>query len=286
MKTEKKIPTFMIVGASRCATHLMSKWLNQHPELYVYPNEFMFFFHPRKGGKSNYEIEGIEGYYKKFKNIDKKFGEVSPGYLLDKTIPALIKKHFPNVKIIVSIRNPIKRYRSEKVYFKNFQYLDMPREWLIDGGMYYEKLLRYYNLFPKKNVKVVLVEDIDKNRVKFAQELYKFIGVNKNFVPENIGRRSNEISKAKYKSLEYYRKGVSKIAEFLKQNNLVFIVNFFRKLKLNRLSWYIWEKNRVRIDRIPELTQKEKKELLKVFEKDIDKTGKLIGRNLSDWKKI
>lgn len=281
---EKPNIHFIVVGASRCATFWIEKCLSEHPELYVYPNELMFFYHDQ-GRKSNYELEGIEGYYKRFKGIKKKSGEVSPGYLLDPAVAPTIKQYFPEVKIIASLRNPIKRFHSEKTYFESFQYAKIPKEKLIDGSMYYKKLIRYYKLFPKKNIKILLVEDIKKDPVKFIQEIYEFLGVDKNFTPKNAFIKANQMSKPKFPIFEYYRQFASKIAEFLKFSNMSFLVNIFRKMKINRISWYIWEKNREEIE-TPEMAEEEKEELLKIFLEDINKTEKLIKRDLSEWKKI
>jgi hypothetical protein len=275
---------FIIVGASRCATFWIGKCLGEHPELYVHPNELMFFFHD-KGRKSNYELEGIDRYYSIFKGSEKKCGEVSPGYLLDPLAAKTIKNNFPNVKIIASLRNPVKRFHSEKVYFKNFQYLEFPKEKIIDGSLYYEKLLRYYRLFPKKNIKIVLVEDIKKDPVRFIQDIYKFLEVNPDFIPKNAFEKANQMSKPRYPFLEYYRQFASNFAEKLKYSNLLFILNFFRNLGLSRLSWYIWEKNRKEI-KTPEMHIKEKEELLNIFLDDINKTERLIKKDLSSWKKI
>lgn len=275
---------FIGVGGSRCATNWISKCLGEHPEIYVsYPNELSFFSHPKKG-KSNYELEGIKGYYKRFGGAGKKkAGEFSPTYFSDSKVPEVIKKNFPNVKILISLRNPVQRYHSEMEYFRNFQYMKCDEKEVIDNSLYYEKLSRYLKIFPKKNIKIVFVEDIKKDSLKFIQDIYEFLEVEKNFVPRDIDKRANPMSKAKYPVLEYYRQGFSKIIEFLKENNLGFIVNFFRFTRLNKVSWKIWEKNREPVE-IKKLSEDEKEKLMKIFLPDIEKVEKLLGRDLSEWK--
>ena len=287
MSNSKKPHIYFIgIGASRCATNWIAKCLGEHPEIYMaYPNELSFFSHPKKG-KSNYELEGIEGYYKRFaKSCGKKAGEFSPTYFYDPSVAEILKKHFPNIKIIASLRNPISRYSSEKTYFKNFQFLDKDRRELIERSKYYESLLKYYNIFGKDNIKVIIMDDINKNPLKVIQELYSFLNVRNDFSPPSINTKTNEVSKAKYKELEKYRQGASKIAEFFKKRNLNSVVNILRKLGVNKLSWKIWEKNRTKINK-ENMSLEEKRSLLQEFMEDITKTEKLLNRDLSKWKKI
>ena len=224
MQNKSKKPSFILVGASRCATNWISKCLGEHPEIYVYPHELMFFYHP-SGKKSNYELEGIQGYYKRFERARKRvIGEISPGYLIDTKVASTIAKHFPEMKIVISLRNPVKRYASEKTYFKNFQYLEVSEEEAINGSLYYDKIMNYFKVFPKKNIKIIFVEDIKKNPKRFIQDLYKFLEVEIKFIPDSLYEKSNEVSKAKYPFLEKYRQGISKIVEKLKEKKQVKII--------------------------------------------------------------
>jgi len=276
---------FVGIGGSRCALNWISQCLREHPELNIpFPNE-LHFFTPTRKGKSNYELEGIKGYYKRFKQDNKKAGEYSPQYLYDKTTPYLIKKHFPNIKILVSLRNPIKRYMSEKTHLKIFDGVEVFEEELISKSQYYENLLRYCKLFPKTNIKIILVDDLKENSLRIMQEIYQFLEADSSFVPPSLTKKENPLSKPRYKILSLYRTIFSNFIEFLKQNKMVFIVNLFRWTRINKLSWYIWEKNRVPIEK-PKLSEDEKKELMKKFLPDIVKLEKLIKRDLSAWKKI
>jgi len=285
MKKIKPNIYFIGIGGSRCMLNWIAQNLREHPELNVpYPNE-LHFFTPTKKGKSNYELEGIKGYYKRFKKNEKKAGEYSPQYLYDEKTPHIIKKHFPNIKILVALRNPIKRYAAEYTHLKFFEGIKFSKEELIDKSMYYRHLSRYFKIFPKKNIKVILLDDIDKDRKKAIQDIYKFLEVNHEFVPPSVYAKVNRAAKPKYKILHLYRKKVSDFVEFLKQHEMVFIVDLFRFTGLNKLSWYIWEKNRAPIKR-PKLSDEEKKELMKKFLPDIKKLEKLINRNLSSWKKM
>lgn len=287
MKMEKKDVkiSFIGIGGARSATFWISECLREHPEINIpFPNELHFFSHPSEG-KSNYDLEGIEGYYKRFKKSNNKSGEFSPDYLTDPSVPEIIKKHFPNVKILVSLRNPIKRYESEKTYRKTYENVIAEKKDLINRSMYYKNLSRYYKIFPKENVKVVLVDEIDEKSLKTMQGIYEFLGVGKNFVPSVINKTVNKTSKPKYQFLATLREKASETAIYMKKNNLLPVLNILRALKLNKVSWYIWEKNRIEVDKIA-LSKEEKEELMKIFLPDINKLEKLIEKDLSAWKRI
>jgi hypothetical protein len=51
-------------------------------------------------------------------------------------------------------------------------------------GYYTEQLKRYYDLFPKENIKILLFEEVIKNPTKVSQEIFEFLNVDSNFVPE------------------------------------------------------------------------------------------------------
>ena len=53
-----------------------------------------------------------------------------------------------------------------------------------DKGYYAEQLERYFNLFPKENIKVLLFEDIVKNPIKTTQKVFKFLNIDKSFIPD------------------------------------------------------------------------------------------------------
>ena len=100
-------PYFLGIGAQKSATSWISKCLNEHPDICVALSKETHFFSDDKRFS-----QGIEHYKLYFtnccnKNIHK--GEYSTTYLFSKFAPQRICNMYPDVKLIVSLRNPVDR---------------------------------------------------------------------------------------------------------------------------------------------------------------------------------
>ena len=97
-------PDFIGIGASKAASSWIFSCLKEHPEICVSSKKEINFFNK----PYNYN-KGIEHYKSFFKHCPKKSikGEFTPNYINSTQVPQLIHKHFPNVKIIACLRNPI-----------------------------------------------------------------------------------------------------------------------------------------------------------------------------------
>ncbi len=106
---EHRKPDFIIIGAMKAATSAIYEYLMQHPSVtHRLPKELHFF-------TLNYD-KGLDWYLSQFEssqgnngNRDLLIGEASPSYLTSKETPKLIYQLFPDVKIIISLRNPTDR---------------------------------------------------------------------------------------------------------------------------------------------------------------------------------
>lgn len=105
------LPNFIIIGAQRCGTTSLYKYLCQHPDVRPsFPKEIHYF--------SNYFKKGINWYRSHFplsqnhgKNRNQKFitGEATPYYLVHPHAARRMKHVTPDALIIVLLRDPIER---------------------------------------------------------------------------------------------------------------------------------------------------------------------------------
>ena len=105
------LPNFIIIGSQKSGTTSVYNILKNHPSFY-FPDqkEINFFFHD-----SLYE-KGVKHYSNLFTGSDKNkviIGEASPGYICHPDSPQRIKKHIPNAKMLLILRNPIERAYSQ-----------------------------------------------------------------------------------------------------------------------------------------------------------------------------
>ncbi|WP_305908383.1 sulfotransferase [Methylomarinum sp. Ch1-1] len=142
------IPDFFIMGFPKCGTTSLYNYLIQHPEVMKADGKEQWYF-------STFPIEPIEYYkfrypfridkfiHKTIKNRQLLLGDGTPDYIFREKSIKLIKSTAPNAKIIILVRNPIKRSYS---YYKHEK-----RACRINQK--FEQLVQYeYNMFKKKGI--------------------------------------------------------------------------------------------------------------------------------------
>jgi hypothetical protein len=206
MQTKK--PNFIVIGAMKAATTSLYTYLKQHPEIFMTKvKEPMFFNNFQQ--ENNYKILGskkkrlttLEEYLTMFKDVknEKAIGEASPAYIYNPKAPQLIKEYLPNVKIIAILRHPTDRAYSnylhskradrenattfqESIELENKRIEDnwSPLYHYIEKGYYSVQLKRYYQLFPKENIRVYLFEDVVKNTKETLKDIFNYLGLDEN----------------------------------------------------------------------------------------------------------
>ncbi|HLD97900.1 MAG TPA: sulfotransferase [Candidatus Nanoarchaeia archaeon] len=291
---------FAGIGAARSGTTWIAECLMEHPEIFFpYTKELNYFSKTRANNtKSEYEIRGINGYFELFKNSKgKKKGEFSTYYLYDPDASKIIKKYFPNIKLIVSLREPVSRAYSdwnniklsdlkekedfEQAFFRKKKENDLDN--YMERGMYYKHLKVYFDLFPRKNIHVIIYEDINKNPEKVVKELYRFLGVNPNFKPKSLHEKVNPQQATKVKSLRYIINFLRKITLFLENVGLGKIISFIkRSTKINSFFESINKANKKKVKK-EQMSSELFEKIRKVYEKDTKDLEKLINRKLTEW---
>jgi hypothetical protein len=294
---------FLGIGAGRSGTIWILNALAEHPEIcFPYTKELNYFSNPRaEEMSSEYEKRGINGYLDMFKGCkDKIKGEFSSHYMPDKKVAGIIKRHFPNIKLWAILREPVERAFSDYIRGKEFHLKEdgdfesaffAKKNMLYkngDGyrrrGYYYDQLKVYFDLFPKDNIKIILFDDFKKDNKKVIKELYKFLGVDDSFTPSIIGKKINERTGTKNKTLKEtigFLAGISHKIENSFIGSAYFA--FKRKTKINEVFNKINEANTGRERMSEKLDPEIHRKLKKEYVEDRKKLEKLLGRNLSFW---
>ncbi|WP_419662169.1 putative sulfotransferase domain protein [Desulfosarcina variabilis str. Montpellier] len=266
------LPNFIIIGAARCATSYLSKNIMQHPDVFLHPKKELHFF-------DRHYHKGINYYEDFFKNVQKiAIGEATPAYLYFSHIPPLIRKHIPNVKLIASLRNPtdrayshywniVARKRMHNEYF-NYTFENQIHSYdrLIKEGFYYDMLYRYFDIFPKENIMILFYEELIKESQKHYKRIFKFLGVDYNFVPSNSIYRINASSTKNAQSKILY----------------ILYLFFTKKIKSYKFANVIQNFNK---STIPEMNQNTRERLNIIFSDQIEKLEKFLDKDLSFWRR-
>lgn len=242
-----KLPNFLVVGFPKCGSTSIYYYLKEHPEIFLpEQKELHYFTYPiiskqnqGKGDKKikQFHIGSFTKYEKCFEAVsnEKAIGDVSPSYInYPEIYHTISQKLGSNVKIIVLLRDPIKRaysnylhlVREEREYLPFYEALQAERErknslysdfWYYTfNSMYYEKIRRLEENF--NQILIITFEDFVNNPKEGIKEIYEFLEVDSNFVPARLDTQYNQGG--------VYEKNV--ITKFIFRQSL--LKNFLKKL--------------------------------------------------------
>ena len=190
---------FIGIGAARCSTTWIHECLNAHPQISMPLKKELHFF----DNDNNYN-KGIKYYenqisHKKHEIVK---GEMTPRYILYKPCMEKIKNHYPESKIIISLRNPVERTVSQYKYFKlnkkkepNVSLLKAMEssfyEDYILKSLYCNQIINVYSVFEESNVIILYDNEIYKNPKESIKKLYRFLGVETEFLPDEVYKKFN-----------------------------------------------------------------------------------------------
>jgi hypothetical protein len=220
---QMKKPNFFIVGMPRSGTTALYKFLNQHPDIFLPEQKELCYFE----NDLNEERIGYHGYLRPFfkakkedflsfyDNVNKEraIGDISPDYAFSKVAAKKISDFNPKAKIIFILREPVdfmfswychalERGWETKGSFKKALSLENKRKegknipkyvrepsalFYKEKADYVPQIKRYLNLFPKENILILFYDDFEENNLKVLKKIFKFLGVDKSFVPK-MGR--------------------------------------------------------------------------------------------------
>ena len=118
------VPKFLIIGAQKCGTTAMRRWLSIHPELQTIPLEWNFF--DEVGDlATEWPRYIIHPHFKLRQHGVRYTFEKTPGYFHKKNqgipVPDMVHQLMPSGKFIVMLRNPTERAWSAYRMYENNQ---------------------------------------------------------------------------------------------------------------------------------------------------------------------
>lgn len=234
-------PNFLIIGVQKGGTSSAVYHFNKHPNIYLSKEEIHFF-----DNENNFK-KGLKWYRNFFKNINKKMiGEKTPSYVFFKKSIDRIHKLYPNMKLILFIREPISRAYSQYnmsqqvsrndrcAISKNKSFLDVIKDnkksknlttrTILQRGFYIDQINYILTKFKKEQLHIAIAEKILDNPLKEYNKIFKFLKVKPlkylNF-RENIHKRKYD-SKITDKEFVYlykiYRPYNKKLYNYLGYN--------------------------------------------------------------------
>jgi hypothetical protein len=205
-------PNFFVLGAAKCGTTSLYRYLNEHPEVFMAtPKETHFFDLNYENGMSAY----WEQYFAQYR-FELAVGEATPSYYFLPFVAKRIFRECPDARLILILRNPVARaysawwmlYTQGVVHESfneaiennlcdrriNFSGENGERLWrdyyvgvqgsrrdiipmYLQEGYYVDYVRMYLDTFPTDQLKVVLFEDLEANPTGLTRDLWSFLGV-------------------------------------------------------------------------------------------------------------
>jgi len=219
-------PDFIVLGGHKCGTSSLHFYLQQHPEIYIYPKKGIDFFN-REGNRETGEncITTIAEYKKLYDQIPREMvvGEVSSVYFQSIRACQTIKKYLSHVKLIAILRNPVDRALSNfnikhsNVNHRNYQEIFDDHK-LLCRGLYSQFINLYLENFDKYTIRFYLFEELKKETL--FPSFFDFIGVNSSFKPDcssilNESQKKEISVQIKLKLIDFYKDDILKIQDML-----------------------------------------------------------------------
>jgi hypothetical protein len=179
-------PDFVGVGTTRAGTTWWDALIHAHPGVARAggtPKEIHFFDRFWKGDCSEADLAAYHAYFPRPAGAIA--GEWTPGYLGDPWIPPLLRRAAPDARLLVLLRDPVERFRSERATAaaggsRAGAPAIPPRvaaNAAFGRGLYADQLLRLWRAFPREQVLVLQLERCVREPDAQLRRTFAFLGL-------------------------------------------------------------------------------------------------------------
>jgi len=291
-------PDFFVVGAFKSGSTALYEALRRHPQIFMpFHKEPVFF---GKDLTHRYGAMTLDDYLRLFTDAKpgQRIGEASTWYLYSTSAAKEIKEFSPEAQIIVILRNPV-----DVMYAQHNQLIFNVIEDIPDfadalaaepdrrsgkrlppypinvENLFYrhsvhfsEQLERYFEVFGRDRVLVLLSDDLRSDGAGVMRKIFDFLGVDASLAA--APPRANDSRRVRsplMQRLIFAPKLLLPLAPFLRR---FAFVRAFRTRMLEANS---------EVRSQPPMDPALRRQLIEEFTPEIERLGKLIGRDLSAW---
>ena len=190
--------SFVVAGAQKAGTRALRHYLSQHPDIGLprdtIPETHFFSRYAKEAEAGQYDI-----YHDNFDDVALRkpaVGDVTPLYIFDPAILPRIRRYNPQMKIIVLLRDPVKRAYSQWAMQHDLGL--EPRTFVaallhelywfcrygqhilfsyVQRGLYAGQIERLFTHFPPEQCLILRTEDLRVAHGKTLSRIHQFLGV-------------------------------------------------------------------------------------------------------------
>jgi len=279
MPDPARLPNFLFIGSAKCGSTWLYRALRAHPQIFVPPAKDIYYF-------DRYYNKGSKWYASFFKPAPANamaVGELSHDYLYSTKAAGRIAKDLAGVKLLAAVRNPIERAYSAYLFQKrngtagrDFDETVERSPNIVQRGRYADALEVYFDLFGRDRVKVMLFDDLKADAQALTRDVYTFLGVDASFEYVDAKKKVMGASTARIGIVGAGTKRLAKAARAMGMANLI-----GRIKDSPGISRLLYQK--LAADQTPPLTESQRQRLQAFYREDIERVGRLLGRDLSHW---
>lgn len=279
---------FFVVGAPKCGTTSLYFYLKEHDEIYLPEQKELHYFSLPEVDDTFYPNNNIirseQQYRGLYKDVAGKkiCGDISPSYLYHQKSAGRIKDFSDDAKIIIILRDPVKRAISHYMMDRNkgfvdvelMEILEQPKNYsayhkeYVGMGLYSAQVDVYKKLFSDEQISILFFEEFFEDVNASMQDLHGFLSVKPRRLTNKEGRNVYGKPRINYHKIKRRLPGTSKVVALLPSPVKTYIKN-------------------VLTDRNAEkpLFDEEKEYLYhNHYKQDIRRLERIVGKDLSVWK--
>jgi hypothetical protein len=209
-----RLPNFVLIGAPKCGTTSLYHYLRQHPEIYLPDRKELHYFtyqqlKKQTAGPGDERVLDFacstraeyEAHYRAAGSAPVA-GDLSPSYFCFPEVARAIRAELGDVRIVVSVRDPIQRTYSQYMHLVrdgreelSFHEGLLAEEERIRRGygflwryasssLYTDRIASFIEVFGRDRVKILLFEDLVRSPHTVLRDLFGFLGVDPEFRPD------------------------------------------------------------------------------------------------------
>jgi len=262
-------PDFIIIGAQKAGTRFLQEHLGKHPHVRMGKpfrkkwgkwrtrNEMQFFNANYDKGlgwyRSNFAILPHE-YFLRRKGKEILFGEKTPEYICDPSVPERVFRAVPDVRLILLLRNPVDRAYShylmevrKKRENRSFEEVvnsgldefyherrksdgsqniknEKDNTWnsILARGIYVVQIERWMEHFPRKQLKTIKSENMFEDPLPVFEDVLDFLGLPE-WRPDSFVNKKERYyepmdGEVRHRLKQFYKGYNERLYEFLGRN--------------------------------------------------------------------
>jgi hypothetical protein len=175
-------PDFVGIGTARAGTTWWDRLIHAHPGVARAegaPKEVHFFDRFWTGECTDADVAAYHAFFPR--PAGSLAGEWTPDYLANPWTPPLLRRAAPVAKLLVLLRDPVERYRSERATAGTEGTAGLtPRaaaNAAYQRGIYVDQLLRLWRVYPRGQVLVLQLERCARDPDTELRRTFAFLGL-------------------------------------------------------------------------------------------------------------